>query len=136
MATYKELINEAIETLKSDDDIFCQMIEDLDSWNGYADGFKCYEMWELDDLCSGMKISEFVDKLDDFRAYDEYFYWSIYGIESTNDKTALYRENVDEGDLLDNIIEWESDLNFWGCCEDFHSLILEIINCNEDEDEE
>ena len=48
--TLEEMKREAIETLRNNDEIFIDMVNELDSWNGYADGFRCYPMYELDDL--------------------------------------------------------------------------------------
>lgn len=63
MKTLEELKNEAIEALENDDDLFCTMIDELDGWNGFADGFRCFPMFEIDELFSGCPISEFLDKL-------------------------------------------------------------------------
>ena len=128
---YKELIKKAIEELENNDDLFCEMIDELDSWNGYADGFRCYEMWELDELFCDMKVSDFLSKLGDFNYRDNYFYCSIYGIESTDDKVQLYRDNVDTGCLLDDIMENKSHLYFSDS--DFESLLDEIEEAREEE---
>ena len=132
--TLEELREEALDILKNDGDIFCEMVDEMDSWDGYADGFRCYDMYEIDDLFYGMKVSEFLSKLGDFNHRDNYFYCSIYGIESTNDKTQLYRDNVDEEDLLDRIIDDKNHLYFSDS--DFEELIDSIINYDADEDEE
>lgn len=125
----------ALEMLMEDNDLFCSMVEELDSWNGFADGFRCYCMSEIDDLCSGMKISDFLDSLtSSFCAHDEYFYYSIYGLESTDDKTELYRENVYESDLLEEIIDKYSHLYF--CNDEFEELIDSIVNYDEEDEEE
>lgn len=126
---YDELMEKALQELKENDDLFIEVIDELDAWNGYADGFRCYEMCELDELHCGMKLSEFLEKItDDFNFRDDYFYYSIYGLESTDDKTALYRENVDEGDLLDEIIDKYNHLDLNWIDKDFDNLIFEIVN--------
>ncbi len=104
MKKYDEIMQELMEQLKDDDDLFCELVDELDSWNGFADGFRCYYMEELDELHCGLSLSEFMDRLTSgFYVRDDYFYYSIYGLESTDDKAGLYRENVDEGELLDNV---------------------------------
>ena len=129
---YKELIEKAIEELENNDDLFCEMVEELDSWNGYADGFRCYSMYELDDLHCGMKLSEFLSKITkDFDLRDEWFYYSIYGLESTNNRALLYRDNVDSGELLDNIMEYKNHLYFSD--KEFESLIDDIESAKEEE---
>ena len=131
MTNYEKLYNLALDTLKTDDTIFCDMVEELDSWNGYGDGFRCYDMEELDELFCGMKISEFLEKLcESFSYYDQYFYCSIYGIDSTDDKVDLYRCSVNEADMLDQIIKYNDDL--WFCDDDFKALIEELANCKEE----
>ncbi len=133
--TYQEMIEKAIQTLKDDDSIFCDMVDELDIWNGYADGFRAYDMYELDELHYGMKLSDFLERVTkDFNLHDNYFYYSIYGLESTDDKAGLYRDNVDEGELLDEIIDKKNNLYFNDS--DFESLIDDIINARDEEDDD
>ena len=133
MANYDELIKKALEELKNNDDLFVQMIEELDGWNGYADGYRAWPMEELDDFYCNCKASKLLSDLTkDFNISDNYFYFSIYGLESTDDKTELYRDNVDEGELLDNILENSWKLDFWGQS-DFKDLIEEIETAKEEE---
>lgn len=135
MTKYDELIKKAIEELKNNDDLFVDMIDELDSWNGYADGFRAWDMCEIDDFYCNCKASKLLDDMTgDFNKYDNYFYFSIYGLESTDNKVDLYRENVDEGELLDNIIDNACHLDFWNH-KDFEELIDEIDNYMEEENE-
>lgn len=130
MTKYETLINKALETLKTNDDVFCEMVDEMDSWNGYADGFRAYDMSEIDDFYCDCKASKLLEDLtSDFNKYDDYFYFSIYGLESTNDKVQLYRDNVDEGELLDEIIENANNLYFYD--HDFEELINEIQEARE-----
>lgn len=123
---YSEMIDKAVKELEENGDLFCEMVDELDSWNGYADGFRAYDMYELDDLHSGMKLSDFLRNITkDFDLRDNYFYYSIYGLESTDNKEMLYRDNVDCGELLDNIIEYKNNLYFSD--NDFEELIDNII---------
>ncbi len=126
MKTYEELKNEAIEELKNDDDLFVDMVNELDSWNGYADGFRAFPMYELDDLFYDCKLSEFLEKItSDFNLQDDYIVDTIYGLDSTDDIAGHYRDNVDEDDLLDNILSHVGQLDFWNH-EDFKELIEAI----------
>lgn len=106
MRKYDELMTRALEILTDNDDTFTACVDELDSYNGYADGFRCFDMCELDDLFYGVKLSDFLGMItDNFDLRDDYFYESIYGIESTGSKVDLYRDNVDEGELLDSLLE-------------------------------
>ena len=135
MSKYDEMKARAIDMLKEDDDLFCAMVDELDSWNGYADGFRAYPMNELDDLFCGCRILEVLDKLgDDFDASDEFFYCSVYGIESTDDKAELYRDNVDSEELLDEILDYHRHL-WMGENAEFSDLI-DALDCYDEEEEE
>lgn len=50
---------------------------------------------------------------------------------STDDMAGVYRDNVDEGDLLDRIIEYKNHLYFYDS--DFENLIDEIIEMKGEE---
>ena len=106
MMNYSELINAALRELKDNDDLFVDMVNELDSWDGYADGFRGYPMYELNDLFCDCKVSDFLDKLaPGFNHTDEYMIDTIYGLDSTNDIAGVYRNNVDAENLLDEIID-------------------------------
>lgn len=109
--------------LKSFDELFTQCVDELDSWNGYADGFRAYEMWELDELYAGAKASKLIEDLtSDFNINDNYFYWSIYGLESTDSKVDLYRDNVWEKELLEQLSNRWTDLDLEDIDEDFAKI--------------
>lgn len=129
------LYNQALEELKNNDDLFVDMVNELDSWNGYADGFRAYDMSELDELFYGCKLSEFLEKItSDFDLRDNYFIDTIYGLESCDDIAEHYRDNIDEEELLDNIIDNENNIYFYD--KDFEELIDNIIDARDEEDEE
>ena len=102
----EQLINEAIEILNEYDDVFCECVEELDSYNGFANEWRCYDMCELDDFVYDMKVTEFLSKIDkdEFDLNDNYFMDTIWGLQTTSDKIGVYRDNVDAGDLLDNLL--------------------------------
>ena len=133
---YELMIQHAIEELQNEDELFVEMVDEMDSWNGYADGFKCYPMEELDELNYGMKLSEFLNQVSkDFKLSDDWFYYSDWGIESTDDKIRLYRDNVNEGDLLDNILANANHISFFDHSE-FEEYIYNIINLKDKINEE
>lgn len=129
---YAELIEKAVKEIEENDDLLCELVDELDSWNGYADGFRAYDMYELDDLHCDMKLSEFLSRVTkDFDLRDNFFYYSIYGLESTNDKALLYRDNTDCGEILDNVIEYRNHLYIID--KDFEELLDEIETAKEEE---
>lgn len=134
MKRYEELINKALELL-ADDDTFVEAVNELDSWNGFADGYRAYPMAELDDLTYGMTASKFIEELTgDFNINDNYFYWSIYGLESCDDIADLYRSNTDAGEVLDNLIENYTHVYFWN--KELEEVVTEIAEYDEDEEAE
>lgn len=129
--TIEELKAEAIEVLKHNDDIFVDCVNELDSWDGFADGFRAYSMFDLDDLYCDCKVSKFINDLtDNFSIRDEYFYFSVYGLESCNDVAGLYHDNVYESELLDELIDNYSHINIAWIDGDFDDLIAEIVAFN------
>ena len=132
--TYAEMMKKAVYELDHNDDLFVEMVNELDAWNGYADGFRAYPMYELDELFCDCKVSEFLDKLaPGFNLHDEYMVDTIYGLDSTSDCVELYRDNVDSETLLDDIIDKRNHLYFSDS--DFKTLIDEIINYTENDND-
>ena len=135
MTKYSEMIQRATEELKNNDDLFTGCVDELDSWDGFADGFRAWDMSEIDEFYCGCKASKLLDDMTgDFNKYDNYFYFSIYGLESTDDKVDLYRSNVDEGELLDNLIDKYNHLDINWIDSDFDELLDEIVNYEEAEE--
>lgn len=135
MKTYEEMMTTALEMLENDGDLFVEMIDELDSWDGFADGYKVYSMDELDELFYDCKVSEFLSKLaDGFDLNDDYFADTIYGLESIADKEDYYRDNFDCGDVLDNVINNYNHLYISDS--DFDELIDAIVNYSEEDDED
>ena len=129
---YKAMVQWAIDELENEDELFVEMVDEMDGWDGYANGFKCYPMEELDELSYGMKLSEFLNKIDkDFKLSDNWFYYSDWGIESTDDRVGLYRDNVNEGELLDRILENANHLPFYGQS-DFEEHIYKMIELRDE----
>jgi hypothetical protein len=92
-------------------------------------------MYMIDDFYCDCKASKLLeDMTGDFNKNDDYFYFSIYGLESTDDKVDLYRSNVDEGELLDNLIDKYNHLDINWIDSDFDELLDEIVNYEEVEE--
>ena len=97
--------DKAKELLESDEDIFCEAVEELIQWNGFID-VECFSMDEIDEICYGMKPSDLLEKMtSDFDSNDKYFYFSIYGLESTDSKYDVYSDNTTVDEVLDELID-------------------------------
>ena len=135
MKKYEELMKQALQMLQDDGELFVDMVNELDSWNGYADGFRAWPMEELDELFYGVTVSDFLQKLaPGFNLNDAYMIDTIYGLDSTDNVEELYRCNVDAGELLDNIIDNANHIYFYN--RDFEELVTELVNYDEETDEE
>ena len=108
LISYEDLRAKALEML-NDGDLFCEMVRELDSYSGFAEGFRCYPMEEIDELFCDVKIGDFLDMLDgDFN----YFTETIYGIGSTDYEEDFYRDNTDNEEVLDALIEYYPHIFF------------------------
>lgn len=86
------------------DEYFVDLVNELDSYNGIADGFRCWPMDELNDFYYEVSATQLINDLTpDFNINDDYFYNSCYGLESTNDVKDLYTDNMTHEELLDNL---------------------------------
>ena len=131
--TRVKMIKEAlIEVLKADDDLFVQACEELDSWNGFLDDDRCYEMDMIDDILGDKKPSEMIKLLtNDFDSSCEWFYFSIYGLESCDDKTAHYRDNYYESDVLESLINNYNNISAFDNME--FEAALELLSYDDEE---
>ena len=130
---YKELIEKAMDELENNDELFVDMVNELDGWNGFADGYRAFPMYELDDLFGDCKVSEFLDKLaSGFNHNDEYLVDTIWGIDSTNNIAELYRDHTSAGEVLDEIINNYNHIYFNDS--DFEELIDNIVNFEEEDE--
>jgi hypothetical protein len=116
--SYDELEDKAREILEDNDELFNEVCEDLDAWDGFLDDDRLYHMCELDDLYSGMSLTEFVDLIygNEFNINDEYFYHDIYGLHSTDDRDYKQVKDISEvlDALKDNYMHCDYSLQFLG----------------------
>ena len=93
-----------IDYWKAHNDSFSRVCEELDSWDGFLGDDRIYSMDELDDLLGDKKPSEVLQMVDtpNFDYSDDYFYYDIYGIRSTNEKD--YFNYVDYSDVFEKLI--------------------------------
>ena len=94
----------ALEKLE-EDDVFVEAVKELCSWNGFVEE-ECFSMDELDELYGHMKLGDFLDHItSDFNYTDNYFYESIYGLESCDDEAEHYRDYVTNEEVLNALID-------------------------------
>lgn len=100
--TWDELYDETVQYLKDDENLHAEALESLDSWNGYLNDDRWYSMSEFDDLMYGRSPREVAEKItSDFNINDEYFRFTICGLESSDD---IDYSDYDEAGTLDNLI--------------------------------
>ena len=94
-----------VDYWKAHNDSFSRVCEELDSWDGFLGDDRIYSMDELDDLLCDKKPSEVLQMVDtpNFDYSDDYFYYDIYGIRSTNEKD--YFNYVDYSDVFEKLID-------------------------------
>jgi hypothetical protein len=121
--------------IRTDNDLLVEICEELDSYNGFLGDDRCWYMSEIDDILYDKKPSDIIEMISsDFDKTCDFFYFSIYGLESCDDITEHYRNEVDEEELLDNIIDYNTNIYFYD--KDFEELIDNIIEARDEEDEE
>lgn len=119
------VVDKLTEYLEDDDDAFVEAVDELIRWNGFID-VEAFPMDEIDEICYGMKPSELIEKMtSDFDSNDDYFYFSIYGLESCNDKAELYRDETTVEDVVDALIDDGYRLSFG---DDTLSSLVEILS--------
>ena len=129
--TKEELYMQALEELKSNDELFILMVEELDNYSNFADTFRAHPMDELDMYYAGYSATQLFNELtSDFNINDNYFYNSIYGLESTDDRAALYRDNTDEKEVLDALLEIPNKIYYYRFT-DFKYLLEDINDAEE-----
>lgn len=108
--------NKALEELKEDEDVFVVACEELDSWDGFLGDDRAYNMEDFDELMSGKSPLEIARDIDgnNFSTSDDYFYYTIYGLESTDDKYDIYSSNYGAVEVLDELIDKYNHVSLYG----------------------
>lgn len=97
-----QYVREAIaEVLDNDTDLFVDVCEQLDDWNGFLGDARCYNMDMIDEFFA--RPSDLLDRMSDFDYTDEYFYFDVYGVTTANDKYDVYSDTVSVDDIIDAI---------------------------------
>lgn len=127
----EELYNEIRELLENDNDIFTEAIEELDSWNGYLGDDRYFGMYDFDELMQGKTPSEIAQEVwnGGFNPNDDYFRFTIYGVES--DCYKDYSDYLDDY-FIDELINCYPHL----CINSDLEALLEDYDYADDFDEE
>lgn len=92
--------------IRTDEDLLVEICEELDSWNGFLGDDRCYYMSEIDDILGSRKPSEIIEMISsDFDKTCDFFYFSIYGLESCDSKADHYLDSFTDEDILDNYLD-------------------------------
>ena len=120
--------NAALEALE-DDDTFVNACDALDSYNGFMNDSRCFPMWELDEFLGERTPSEILNEItEDFDINNDYFYFSIYGLESTDNVADVYRNEHTNEEVLDALID-NSCIDIYGA-----DSLLELVEILWNED--
>ncbi len=94
----------ALECLE-DDDVLVEAVKELCCWNGFIEE-ECFNMADLEELYGHMNLGDFLDHItSDFNHTDNYFYETIWGLESCDDEAEHYRDCVTNEEVLDALID-------------------------------
>lgn len=95
--------DKAIEVLEEDEDAFVEACEELDNWDGFLGDSRCESMDMIDEFFN--KPSELLDQMNYFNPTDSYFYFTVYGVSTTDDKHGIYSDDFSADDVLDELID-------------------------------
>ena len=95
--------DKAIEVLEDDEDAFVEACEELDNWDGFLGDIRCESMDMIDEFFN--KPSDLLDQMNDFNPTDSYFYFTVYGVSTTDDKHGVYSDDFSADDVLDALID-------------------------------
>lgn len=95
--------DKALEILEEDEDAFVEACEELDNWDGFLGDIRCESMDMIDEFFN--KPSDLLDKMDDFSYSDAYFYFTVYGVSTTDDKHGVYSNDFSAEEVLDALID-------------------------------
>lgn len=121
---------------KAHNDSFSRVCEELDSWDGFLGDDRIYSMDELDDILGDKKPSEVLQMVDtpNFDYSDDYFYYDIYGIRSTNEKD--YFNYFDYSNVFEGLANNYNNIFSHNYGSVYYELFNDVDNMNYlDEDE-
>ena len=121
---------------KAHNDSFSRVCEELDLWDGFLGDDRVYSMDELDDLLCDKKPSEVLQMVDtpNFDYSDDYFYYDIYGIRSTNEKD--YFNYVDYSEVFEKLIDDYNQIFTRKYGYEYHELFEDVYYITKWDEEE
>ena len=117
--------DKAIEVLEDDEDAFVEACEELDNWDGFLGDIRCESMDMIDEFFN--KPSDLLDQMNDFNPTDTYFYFTVYGVSTTDDKHSVYSDDFSADDVLDALIDNYSHVDLTENSE-LNELLTILIN--------
>lgn len=130
----EELLEKALEFFKENEDLFNEVLEEMDNYNGYLGDNRTYYMEDFNELLNGKEPLELASMIafGEFNPYHDYFYFNGYG----NIKSSPY---IDYSDLLniytvDDIADFIEEDSFPYCLkgeEEIEKIFNELLE-NED----
>ncbi len=124
--SYDDLYQKAVEMLTEDTNLFNNMCEELDSWDGFLGDDRYYPMCDFDELLEGRSPLEIAGLVEgcDFNTGDDYFRFTIYGVESASEND--YSSDYSAEDVLDKVIDYCGSLYFYD--DDFKDIVWALDN--------
>ena len=104
---------ELIELLENDEVVLCDAVHACNQYNGSFDEEVCYPMEMLDEMLYGLTPLEILNKVtDDFSTNDEYFYFTIYGVESCDEEDYSHLTTEVADVIIDDVpySYWDSEI--------------------------
>lgn len=129
--------------LENNDDLLIDVVDSMDSYDGFMNDSHVYNMSELDEVLYGMSPSDIIHLLaPNFKDYSGYFYFNGNGwLESCDDKAEFYREYNSTEEILDNYVKeyYHYDLsreydNFETLAEEYNDYSDEDVENETDEE--
>ena len=115
--TTTELKEKIISIFEEDTDTFCNVCEAIDDEVGLLYDYRCYPMWDLNELLYGKSAEDIIDLIldnDDFDKHDDYFYWDWEGLHTTEDRLDIYTDITDFEEVANILIEEVIDIEYCG----------------------
>ena len=126
------IYNAMLDMIKADSDLAVEICEELDGWNNFLGDDRCHDMCDIDEILGDRKPSDILNMVtSDFDYNDDYFYFSVYGLESCDDRADHYLDRFSHEEILDEYLRWCSHCNVSN--DDIETLAGEWDDYNEDD---
>lgn len=93
--TREELKDEVIKYLNENEEVYIELLHELDNYNSYLNDDRWYPMDELDELIGDKSPSEVLEMVaSGFNINSDYFRFDIYGLKSSD--TIEYDYDIED----------------------------------------